>query len=236
EETGRELTSPATSVSSVDIEAALSEKVASIKEKNLEIQKLRLIEGAKSGVLNFSDLRGSVIPFDEKLDILLKESPRSGEICELRITGVPDKRGQLTGELKLLIKEDAIIDSDRMVLSQINEPLYREALLRHEGQKHYNFEFFDAGRGAVHAVKLRELRREKENIEAVGSHITSFWSDFDEEAFNASFTPEQRALFGVESNAVLTTPEIEQLFEAQQEMSFMFPFKEDNFNEEMQKA
>lgn len=225
-------TSTLSPISESGIEEKLLGKVARIKEKNLAIQKNKLIEEAQKGELHFADLKGSVLPFSDKMAILLAEAGSR----ELMIKGVPDANGQPNGELRLVIKEDAILDSDRMVLSQISDPIYREALQSHESQKHYSFEFFDVGRKTEIEQKLRELRTEKETIKAVKQHLLSFIDDENEEEFNRNFTAEQRALYEILPDKQLDYDEIYALYQKNEDMISMFGTKEESVKTELAKA
>lgn len=212
-------------------------KVEKIKEKNLNIQRNKLIEGARRGELDFADFKNNVLSFSEKMSVFLAEAPcDANEVRELIIRRVPAANGELIGELKLKITETAILDDDGMVLSQINDPVYREALLTHGNQKHYNFEFFDAGRSLEIAQTLNDLSNKKESIEAVRGHLMSYFEDFDEDAFNQNFTAEQRRFFEVPPDDHLTEGEIMSVWRKYEEMAALFPIEEESVKSNLAKA
>ena len=71
------------SITPLNVEEKLLERVEVIKEKNLEIQRTRFVDGVKSGELNYEDLNNSVLPFSDKMAILLTEGPRNGDAGSL---------------------------------------------------------------------------------------------------------------------------------------------------------
>lgn len=232
----RELETSA-SISLDSLEKVVLDKVADIKEKNLDIQRGKLILAAKKGTLRFEDFQGNVLPFKDKMEILLKEAPtnQQGHI-EIRIIEVPNKRGERVGELMMVIKP-AVLIKDGQVQSQIVDPLYREELMRHKDQEHFSFEFFDTGRQPEIARKLQALKVEKSAIDAVGELLTTYFNEMDEEAFNRDFTPAQRAIFNIPAEKIFGEADIGTFYDDKyQDALKMFPVKEDGIKMELEKG
>lgn len=218
------------------IESELLSRVDALKEKNFGMQRAKLQEAVFEGVIHFEDLQGSSLPFNEKMEILLKANKNSLGNVELLIVSVPDKNKAPSGELRLVIKPDPIVDSDGMVLSQINEPTYRESLLQNRDKAHYSFEFFDQGRLPEIDRAMKALRDEKEALDTLGGLLENYFVDLDEEAFNAALTPAQRALFDIPEGEQLDESAIGKLYQSHQEKSFMFPIEEDSIKSGFEKA
>lgn len=227
--------SASSSLESLDL--SLLKRVAYVKEKNFSLQIIKFTEAVQSGTLNFQDLQDNVLSFGEKMDILLNKAPKGsqGEI-KLSFIGVLDKKGDPEGVLHMTIKPGELFDSTKTLLSQINDPLYREELLSQASQTHYTFEFFDNARQSEIDQKREELATKKQALDDLGNLLNLYAEDLDEVNFNKEFKPTQRALFHIPQDKQLNENEIADLFGEHETELFMFPVIEESINDELAKA
>ncbi len=219
----------------LDVSAKVNEldnRVKDIRERNLSIQMQKFDEFVTNGKIPFDFFEKNTIPYGDKLKILLTKAPKNAEQNpEMMITGIPDKKVQKTGEMRLVIKEDAIVGGNKdkeEIYSQLSDPVYRGELLNHRNEKHYNFEFFDIERNKEIEATKADLKREKGIIDDVGVILGDFLREYDEEAFNKAFTEEQRAQFNIPKDKKMTDEEIFKLQEEWQNESEFFPYKEES--------
>lgn len=236
------LTEPTTKVASefVSLESVDSSppsKEAVAKEQQLATQREEFTKSVENGVISFKDLHGDDLSFQEKMGILLKKAPQ-GPQKEINIlfTDVPDKKGNPTGQMRMIVKPSALFDADKTLLSQIKDPLYREELLSHADQNHYSFEFFDVAKQPEIDQKLKELAAQKQALDDLGGVLQNFMINNNVGAFNKSFTPAQRALFDIPHDQQLTKSQIDNLNDEYQDKLFMFPFTEESIKSELAKA
>lgn len=236
------LTEPTTKVASESVslgnlDSPPPSKEAVAKEQQLLIQREKFTKSVENGVISFKDLQGDDLSFKEKMSILLKKAPQ-GPQNEINIlfTDVPDKKGNPTGQMRMVVKPSALFDADKTLLSQIKDPLYREELLSHAHQNHYSFEFFDVGKQPEIDQKLKELAEQKQALDDLGGVLNTFMINKDIGAFNKNFTPAQRALFDIPQGQQLTKSQIDNLNDEYQDKLFMFPFTEESIKTELAKA
>lgn len=214
---------------------SMDQRVKSIREQNLNVLRGKLTEYVTQGILPFRLFEKNSIPFKDKLDIILTNTPKNSEgLPELKITDIPGKGGKVAGEMRCVVRNDPILEGDT-VLSQLKDPVYREELLKYKQTPHYAFEFFDVGREPEIKAKREELAKEKNLLEEISNVMSNFYLGFDPDEFNRDFTTEQRSYFGKPEDQILNENDIGELNYVIQDKQAMFPFTEDSIISELQK-